>query len=77
MPALDEDDAGLYYKDTPYTPKKLHQRLIVTYSPKYAWYQKAIREKQVEHAEKYLHLETLKRSLRTQMTRQDSSGAYS
>ncbi|MCX4345439.1 MAG: IS1634 family transposase [Kineothrix sp.] len=52
--ALDEDDAGLYYKDIPYTPKKLHQRLIVTYSPKYARYQKTIREKQVERAEKML-----------------------
>lgn len=51
---LDENDAGLYYKDMPYTPKKLHQRLIVTYSPKYARYQKAIREKQVERAEKML-----------------------
>lgn len=49
---LDEDDTGLYYKDIPYTPKKLHQRLIVTYSPKYARYQKSIREKQVERAEK-------------------------
>lgn len=51
---LDEDDTGLYYKDIPYTPKKLHQRLIVTYSPKYARYQKSIREKQVERAEKML-----------------------
>lgn len=51
---LPEDDTGLYYKDVPYTPKKLHQRLIVTYSPKYARYQKTIREKQVERAEKML-----------------------
>ena len=51
---LPEDDTGLYYKDAPYTPKKLHQRLIVTYSPKYARYQKTIREKQVERAEKML-----------------------
>lgn len=51
---LDEDDTGLYYKDEPYTTKKLHQRLIVTYSPKYALYQKSIREKQVERAEKMI-----------------------
>ncbi len=48
------DDKNLYYKDEPYTTKKLHQRLIVTYSPKYALYQKAIREKQVERAEKMI-----------------------
>lgn len=40
------------YKDEPYTPKKLHQRLIITYSPKYARYQKSIRDAQVERAEK-------------------------
>ena len=49
-----EDDQGLYYKDEPYTTKKLHQRLIITYSPKYAKYQKSIRENQVERAEKML-----------------------
>lgn len=51
---LSEDDNGLYYKDEPYTTKKLHQRLIVTYSPKYALYQKTLREKQVERAQKML-----------------------
>lgn len=51
---LPEDDKGLYYKDEPYTTKKLHQRLIITYSPKYALYQKSIRDKQVERAEKML-----------------------
>ena len=49
---LPEDDKGLYYKDEPYTTKKLHQRLIITYSPKYALYQKSIRDKQVERAAK-------------------------
>ena len=52
--ALPDDDTNLYYKDEPYTPKKLHQRLIITYSPKYARYQQTIREKQVERAEKML-----------------------
>ena len=51
---LPADDKGLYYKDEPYTTKKLHQRLIITYSPKYALYQKSIREKQVERAQKLL-----------------------
>lgn len=52
--ALPDDDTSLYYKEEPYTLKKLHQRLIITYSPKYARYQKAIREKQVERAEKMI-----------------------
>lgn len=52
--ALSEDDTDLYYKDEPYTPKTLHQRLIITYSPKYARYQKAIRDGQVERAEKMI-----------------------
>ena len=30
---IPEDDTGLYYKDEPYTTKRLHQRLIITYSP--------------------------------------------
>lgn len=51
---LDSSDKGLYYKDEPYTTKKLHQRLIITYSPKYAAYQKTIRDKQVERAQKML-----------------------
>ena len=51
---LPEDDRGLYYKDEPYTTKKLHQRLIITYSPKYALYQRAIRGQQVERAKKLL-----------------------
>ena len=51
---LSEDDKGLYYKDEPYTTKKLHQRLIITYSPKYALYQKSIRSKQVERAQQML-----------------------
>ncbi len=48
--AIPEEDQGLYYKDEPYTTKKLHQRLIITYSPKYAKYQKNIRDNQVERA---------------------------
>lgn len=51
---ISEDDQHLYYKDEPYTTKKLHQRLIVTYSPKYAKYQKKLRDKQIERAEKMI-----------------------
>ncbi len=51
---IPEDDTGLCYKDEPYTTKKLHQRLIITYSPKYALYQKMIRDKQVERAQKMI-----------------------
>lgn len=51
---LPADDKGLYYKEEPYTTKKLHQRLIITYSPKYALYQKTLRDKQVERAQKML-----------------------
>lgn len=51
---IPENDQHLYYKDEPYTTKKLHQRLIVTYSPKYAAYQKTLRAKQVERAQKMI-----------------------
>lgn len=47
----DLDRDMLLYKDEPYTSKHLHQRLIVTYSPKYAAYQKLLRDKQVERAQ--------------------------
>ena len=59
---LSADDKGLYYKDEPYTTKKLHQRLIITYSPKYALYQKSIREKQIERAQTMLSSGSTKRN---------------
>ena len=59
---LPPDDTGLYYKDEPYTTKKLQQRLILTYSPKYALYQKAIRDKQVERAQQMLNTGTAKKN---------------
>ena len=46
----DKDYEQLFYKEEPYSTKKLEQRLLITYSPKYAAYQKEIREKQVERA---------------------------
>lgn len=51
---LPEDDTGLYYKDIPYTPQSIYQRLIITYSPKYARYQRLLRERQVDRAEKMI-----------------------
>ena len=59
---LSPDDTGLYYKDEPYITKKLQQRLIITYSPKYALYQKAIRDKQVERAQQMLNTGTAKKN---------------
>lgn len=48
---LDENDYDeLFYKEEPYSTKKLENRLLITYSPKYAAYQKEIRTKQVERA---------------------------
>lgn len=41
----------LYYKEEPYSSKRVSDQLmIITYSPKYALYQKSIRNKQVERA---------------------------
>ena len=59
---LPADDKGLYYKEEPYTTKKLHQRLILTYSPKYALYQKTLRDKQVERAQKMLDSGSIKKN---------------
>ena len=38
------------------------QRLIITYSPKYALYQKAVRDKQVERAQKMLESGSTKKN---------------
>ena len=59
---IPDDDNGLYYKEEPYTPHTLHQRLIVTYSPKYARYQKVLRDAQVERAQKQIDSGSVKRS---------------
>ena len=57
----EEDKQDLFYKDEPYTTKKLHQRLIITYSPKYDAYQKAIRSEQIARAEKMVANGSMKR----------------
>lgn len=46
----DENKEELFYKEEPYSSPKTEQRLLITYSPKYAAYQKEIREKQIERA---------------------------
>lgn len=61
---LPGDDKGLYYKDEPYTTKKLQQRLIITYSPKYALYQRSIRSKQIERAQTMLDSGNTKKNRR-------------
>jgi len=48
----EEDKNSIFYKEEPYTTKKPDQRMIITYSPKYDAYQKAIREKQLGRAVK-------------------------
>lgn len=61
---IDEDDTELYYKEEPYTTASLQQRLIVTYSPKFARYQKSIRDKQVERAQKMVDSGSVKKNRR-------------
>ena len=58
---LSPDDTGLYYKEEPYNPQIIDQRLIVTYSPKYARYQKTIRNKQLDRACKMLESGSIKK----------------
>lgn len=59
-----EDNAErIFYKELP-LEKPMAERLIVTYSPKYAIYQKKIREKQVERAMKMIKNGKLKKERR-------------
>ncbi len=61
--SISDDDANeLYYKEIPYTSGNIDQRLIITYSPKYAAYQKAIREAQVDRAKMMVHNGSLKKN---------------
>lgn len=45
----------LYYQELPLNKKNTSERLIITYSPKYATYQKSIRDKQVERAKSLIN----------------------
>lgn len=63
--ALDETDEEayncVYYKEYPLVTGDMDETLIVTYSPKYAAYQRNIREKQIERAKKIIHSPGAKR----------------
>lgn len=53
----------LYYKEETYGTKKVPgQLMIVTYSPKYALYQRSVRSKQIERAEKMVENGAKKKS---------------
>ena len=55
---LDESDEevynALYYKEVPVVTGDMDETLIVTYSPKYKTYQRKIRNRQIERAEKMI-----------------------
>lgn len=55
---LDETDEevfnSIYYKEVPIVTRNMDETLIVTYSPKYKAYQKKIRTRQIERAEKII-----------------------
>lgn len=55
---LDESDpdvfASVYYKEIPLVNGNMDETLIVTYSPKYKAYQRTVRARQIERAEKML-----------------------
>ncbi len=50
----EKDRDTLFYKEIPYESGSLDQLLIVTYSPKYAAYQKQVRGQQIARAEKMI-----------------------
>ena len=60
----DQDADSLFCKEIPYDGKKVCQRLIVTYSPKYAAYQKAVRATQIARAEKMVDSGSAKKERR-------------
>ena len=60
----DDDFDFLFYKEIPYDGKKVDQRLIVTYSPKYAAYQKSVLAAQVDRAEKMVESGSTKKERR-------------
>ena len=48
------DNEEIYYKERWINKNGLEQRLIVSYSPKYAAYQRRVRNRQVEMAQKII-----------------------
>lgn len=67
---LDETDEKvfntIYYKEIPLVTGNMDETLIVTYSPKYKAYQKKIRERQMERAQKMIDAPDSKRKTRNQ-----------
>lgn len=63
-----EDINELYYKEIPYISGDIDQLLIITYSPKFAEYQKRIRDAQVERAEAMIKSGKLKKTAGILMT---------
>lgn len=58
----DDNPNELYYKEIPYISGNLDQKLIVTYSPKYAAYQQSIRQAQVDRAKAMLQNGSFKKN---------------
>ena len=67
---LDETDEevfnSIYYKEVPVVTGNMDETLIVTYSPKYKAYQKKIRARQIERAEKIIDSPCKKRKGKNQ-----------
>ena len=67
---LDESDEEvyntIYYKEVPVVTGNMDETLIVTYSPKYKAYQRKIRNRQIERAEKLLTTPGHKRKVKNQ-----------
>lgn len=63
---LDETDEEvfntIYYKEIPMVTGKMDETLIVSYSPKYKAYQRKIRQRQIERAEKMVASSTKRKS---------------
>ena len=67
---LDETDEevfnSIYYKEVPVVTGNMDETLIVTYSPKYKAYQKKLRSRQIERAQKIIDLPGTKRKGKNQ-----------
>ena len=59
LPETDKDN--LFYKEIPYESGNMDQLLIITYSPRYAAYQKQVRSQQIARAEKMIANGTYKK----------------
>lgn len=70
LSTLDETDEevfnSIYYKEVPVVTGDMDETLIVTYSPKYKAYQKKIRDRQIERAEKIMETPGKKRKGKNQ-----------